>query len=74
VLVDPTLEDGLERRLVVALLVFFACGWAWSVLPGKALAATSASTAVRVTLPAIKKRLMRPSLRSAASRALTVRV
>jgi len=38
------------------------------VLPGNAWAATSESTPVRVTLPAISQRLMRVSLRSAASR------
>jgi hypothetical protein len=40
---------------------------AW-VLPGKALAATSERTPVRVTLPAISQRLMRASLRRALSR------
>ncbi len=39
-----------------------------AVLPGKALAATSVSTPVRATLPAISQRLTRPSLRRAASR------
>ena len=38
------------------------------VLPGKALAATSASTPVSTTLPAISQRLMRLSLSRAASR------
>lgn len=39
-----------------------------AVLPGKACAATSASTPVRATLPAISQRFMRLSLRRAASR------
>jgi hypothetical protein len=39
------------------------------VLPGNAWAATSASTPVSATLPAISQRLMRVSLRRAASRA-----
>jgi hypothetical protein len=38
------------------------------VLPGNAWAATSVSTPVRVTLPAISQRLTRVSLRRAASR------
>jgi hypothetical protein len=40
-----------------------------TVFPGKAWAATSASTAVTATLPAISQRLTRVSLRRAASRA-----
>lgn len=47
---------------------------AWTVLPGRAWAATSVSTPVRVTLPAISQRLTRMSLRSAVSRAFVVRV
>jgi hypothetical protein len=43
-----------------------------SVFPGKALAATAASTPVRVTLAAIIQRLQRASRRSAASRELGV--
>lgn len=39
-----------------------------SVFPGKALAATAASTPVRVVLAAIIQRLQRASRRSAASR------
>jgi hypothetical protein len=39
------------------------------VLPGKAWAATSVSTPASVTLPASSQRLMRVSLRRAASRA-----
>jgi hypothetical protein len=39
------------------------------VLPGKAWAATSVSTPVSATLPAISQRLVRVSLRRAASRA-----
>jgi hypothetical protein len=39
------------------------------VLPGKAWAATSVSTPVSATLPAISQRLVRASLRRAASRA-----
>jgi hypothetical protein len=39
------------------------------VLPGKAWAATSVSTPVSATLPAINQRLVRVSLRRAASRA-----
>jgi hypothetical protein len=41
---------------------------AFALLPGKALAATSESTPVSATLPAISQRLTRRSLRSAASR------
>ncbi len=40
----------------------------WIVLPGNALAATSDSSAVTATLPAISQRLMCDSLRSASSR------
>jgi hypothetical protein len=40
-----------------------------TVFPGKAWAATSASTAVPATLPAISQRFMRVSRRRAASRA-----
>jgi len=42
---------------------------AWAFFPGNAWAATSASTAVSATLPAIIQRFTRLSLRSAASRA-----
>jgi hypothetical protein len=43
---------------------------ALTVLPGKALAATSANTPVRATEPAMSQRLTRLSLLSAASRVL----
>jgi hypothetical protein len=52
-----------------AALVLEAC---LTVLPGKALAATSVSTPVRTTLPAISQRLIVWSWRSAASRVWVV--
>lgn len=45
---------------------------AFTVLPGKALAATAVSTPVRAVLPAISQRLERASLRRAASRVRVV--
>lgn len=49
----------LEALVVACLAVF---------LPANALAATSESTPVRTTLPAINQRVMRLRSRSAASR------
>jgi hypothetical protein len=55
------LDGWAAPRLVALAALAFA-------LPGKACAATSESTPVRATLPAIIQRLMRASLRRAASR------
>ena len=61
-------EDALadSAELVPELSALLAD--ALVVLPGKACAATSASTAARATLPAISQRFTRLSLRRAASR------
>jgi len=69
VLADPAeelLDEGVEGPVPERLAL--VAEPAASVLPGKACAASSASTPVRVTLPAISQRLTRVSLRSAASR------
>lgn len=63
---------GFTDALEVLVLVFFdlLAPVVLTVLPGKALAATSANTPVRATEPAISQRFARLSLRSAASLAV----
>ena len=63
-------EDLAARVCACPLL---AVAPAWIVLPGNAWAATSESSAVRATLPAITQRLTRRSFSSAASRTLAGR-
>jgi hypothetical protein len=61
---EELLADGCDCALELFTLLFDTV----RVLPGNAWAATSESTAVRATVPAISQRLMRESLRRAASR------
>jgi hypothetical protein len=64
------LEDPLESRLEAPERDPLAPA-ALTVLPGKALAATSANTPVSAIEPATSQRLARLSLRKAASRVFT---
>ena len=59
--------DAWVARCLSAVLAALALAF-----PGKAWAATSVSTPVSATLPAISQRLMRASLRRAASRVWVV--
>lgn len=73
---EPLEEELLEEWLVLCPLVLFVAPWLAElecrVLPGNACAATSVSNAVRATLATISQRLIRVSLRSAASRTMFV--
>jgi hypothetical protein len=72
--VEEPLEELCEEELEGSCveLLRLAVAAAPALLPGNALAATSASTAVRATLPAIIQRLARESRSIAASRSMSL--